>query len=290
MFADHPILRILADLAPSEKGGHIRRNWSQEARRKAEALMEKIFAERYHQLHENGQVPATSVQRTKRRLAGLLRNYSDDESEAPIPPGPVDSSSAAVTQTTDPGASKPYAAEFRQYLDTVDHIPDGMAVIRWWGVREMILLHRHGQFAYLPTSQLNASRYPVWASLARDYLAIQPTSVSSERAFSHGGLTVDDRRTRLKADIVEALQFLKCAIREDLMMRIALPMSSLEAELELNDEGAGDSDAGTAGGVSETYATTADSTNGWDIILDEGDDSLFESQSFDSSDDVYSST
>ncbi|KIK33277.1 hypothetical protein CY34DRAFT_57066, partial [Suillus luteus UH-Slu-Lm8-n1] len=55
----------------------------------------------------------------------------------------------------------------------------------------------------------NAPRYPVWASLARDYLSIMSSSVSSERAFSQVGITVTKRRNRLKGDIVEALQIVK---------------------------------------------------------------------------------
>ncbi|KAG6838150.1 hypothetical protein C0991_001500, partial [Blastosporella zonata] len=66
---------------------------------------------------------------------------------------------------------------------------------------------------------INSTRYPVWASLARDYLAIMASSVSSERAFSSAGLTVTKRRNRLKGDIVEALQFIKCALRSDLLFR-----------------------------------------------------------------------
>ena len=64
-------------------------------------------------------------------------------------------------------------------------------------------------------SQRNYHRYPVWGSLARDYLAIMASSVSSERAFSSAGITISKRRNRLKADIVEALQVLKCLIRRD---------------------------------------------------------------------------
>lgn len=45
------------------------------------------------------------------------------------------------------------------------------------------------------------------------------SSVSSERAFSSAGLTITKRRNRLKADIVEALQALNCAIRNDLLIR-----------------------------------------------------------------------
>ncbi|KAG6807282.1 hypothetical protein H0H92_008100 [Tricholoma furcatifolium] len=65
----------------------------------------------------------------------------------------------------------------------------------------------------------NARYHPVWASLARDYLSIMATSVSSERAFSHGGLTITKHRNRLKGDIVEALQSLKCAVRHDLLFK-----------------------------------------------------------------------
>jgi hypothetical protein len=43
------------------------------------------------------------------------------------------------------------------------------------------------------------------------------SSVSSERAFSAAGITISKRRSRLKADIVEALQFLKCLYRRDLI-------------------------------------------------------------------------
>jgi hypothetical protein len=66
------------------------------------------------------------------------------------------------------------------------------------------------------------------------------TSVSSERAFSQGGITISKRRSCLKGDIVEALQHLKCAVRNDLLFREAAPSSRLEVELKAEDEGAGE--------------------------------------------------
>jgi hypothetical protein len=45
------------------------------------------------------------------------------------------------------------------------------------------------------------------------------SSVSSERAFSSAGITITKRRNRLKPDIVEALQFLKCTYHHDLLFR-----------------------------------------------------------------------
>lgn len=91
------------------------------------------------------------------------------------------------------------------------------------------------------SSKLNGYHYPVWASIARDYLAIMATSVSSERAFSSAGITVTKRRNRLKGDIVEALQVLKSAFRDCLFFFQAGPASVTEMELdEFEDHEDGD--------------------------------------------------
>jgi hypothetical protein len=55
--------------------------------------------------------------------------------------------------------------------------------------------------------------HAAWGSLALDYLAIQASSVSAECTFSVGGITVSKRRNQLGGDIVEALQFMKSALR-----------------------------------------------------------------------------
>jgi hypothetical protein len=56
------------------------------------------------------------------------------------------------------------------------------------------------------------------------------SSVSSERAFSSAGITISKRHNRLLGDIVEALQFLKCLLRKDLIFREPQPSSILEEE------------------------------------------------------------
>ena len=64
------------------------------------------------------------------------------------------------------------------------------------------------------------------------------SSVSSERAFSQEGLTISKRRSRLKGDIVEALQCVKCSIRQDLLFAEPGPSSITEAmEDSENDSG-----------------------------------------------------
>ncbi len=66
------------------------------------------------------------------------------------------------------------------------------------------------------------------------------SSVSSERAFSSAGITISKLRNRLKGDIVEALQFLKCLVRKDLVFRERAPSLVLENELEVVDDDGND--------------------------------------------------
>jgi hypothetical protein len=61
--------------------------------------------------------------------------------------------------------------------------------------------------------QQHSTQYPTLARIARDYLAIQGSSVPSERAFSSGGLTGTKLRNRLSPQIFEALQILKAGYR-----------------------------------------------------------------------------
>ena len=95
-------------------------------------------------------------------------------------------------------------------------------------------------FTYFSIVKINAQRYgPVWASIARDYLSIMASSVSSERAFSQGGITISKRCNRLKGDIVEAIQCVKCAIHHDLLFHEVGPSSVVEDEpdkFELEEE------------------------------------------------------
>ena len=58
------------------------------------------------------------------------------------------------------------------------------------------------------------------------------SSVSSERAFSSAGITLTKRRNRLKGDIVEALQFMKCLFHQDLIFREVCTMAEEELILE----------------------------------------------------------
>jgi hypothetical protein len=84
------------------------------------------------------------------------------------------------------------------------------------------------------------------------------SSVSSERAFSQGGITISKLRNRLKGDIVEALQCVKCILRHDLIFREPDP-SALEGDLSDNE------DDWLEGDKKE------DGESSWDAVLDEAD-------------------
>ena len=111
------------------------------------------------------------------------------------------------------------------------------------------------------STQVNAHRYPVWASLARDYLAIMASSVSSERAFSSAGITISKRRNRLKADVVKALQFLKCLIRRDIIFH-----ETTSASMEDEDEFDFDATLEESRAEGQGYPTS------WDELLIDVDD------------------
>jgi hypothetical protein len=58
------------------------------------------------------------------------------------------------------------------------------------------------------------------------------SSVSSERAFSSAGITISKRRNRLKGDLVEALQCMKCIYHNGLLFREVQVSSEIEKELD----------------------------------------------------------
>ena len=53
--------------------------------------------------------------------------------------------------------------------------------------------------------KVNAARFPDLAKMARDVLSIPVTTVASESAFSSGGRVLDQYRSALKPEVVEAI-------------------------------------------------------------------------------------
>ncbi|PSS32192.1 hypothetical protein PHLCEN_2v2042, partial [Hermanssonia centrifuga] len=233
-------------LTPNIKGAYFKKNWDTVLQREAESLIEKVFRERYTKLYSES-VPPEPTHRQPIRSKRSLRALSDDESDT-----------AAPAPTPFHSITKPWMSEFQRYLGTTEEIQQGTSTIQWWGA--------------------NAYWYPVWASLARDYLSIMATSVSSERAFSQGGITLSKRRSCLKGDVVEALQCLKCMIRRDLLFKEAAPSSATEEMLD-DDLVEGlwtDSEpvlVDTSINEANTQVDLEDESQGaWDLILVEEDE------------------
>jgi hypothetical protein len=92
------------------------------------------------------------------------------------------------------------------------------------------------------------------------------SSVSSERAFSAAGITISKRRNRLKGDVVEALQCLKCMFHNDIIFR-DIPISE-ELEVELDSIA-----AQAVGEERDTVETVQEATKfSWDELLADSDE------------------
>ena len=89
------------------------------------------------------------------------------------------------------------------------------------------------------------------------------SSVSSERALSSAGITISKHWNKLKTDIVEALQFLKCLIHHDLMLH-ADPSASLDNDLDEDED-------------ILTYGDVPNTEQGWDELwLEDDDDAIMD--------------
>ena len=67
--------------------------------------------------------PPAAVKKRNKKLAQLLAEDSADED-----------SEMASTPSPDIDANKPWLWEFKQYIDGVDEVPNGMTITKWWGV------------------------------------------------------------------------------------------------------------------------------------------------------------
>ncbi|KAG1723058.1 hypothetical protein EDB19DRAFT_1764870 [Suillus lakei] len=90
------------------------------------------------------------------------------------------------------------------------------------------------------------------------------SSVSSKCAFSQGGITISKCHNRLKGDIVEALQCIKCAIHHNLLFCEPGPSSLIEDEL---DEFEIEEESGEKSEVEDEDTRYDDSESNTDIDL-----------------------
>ncbi|TFY77607.1 hypothetical protein EWM64_g6405 [Hericium alpestre] len=193
---NHDAFIIAMLLDPVQKAKHFKHHWSKAHHDNALNRAEQLFKERYEELYGDSACPLPVKKAKGSKIKTLLRELSSDDEDDEHVETVCGEDSASKA---DP--AKLWLVEFRCYLETRESVADDISLVTWWGQ--------------------NAHRYPVWASLTCNYLSIMAASVSSESAFSQAGITISKRRSRLKADIVEALQFLKCLLRCELFFRCA---------------------------------------------------------------------
>ena len=96
--------------------------------------------------------------------------------------------SSSTTSTANPNTTPAELERYYQF-DHYSLIPedevDKLDILRWW--------------------KLNERSYPVLSKMARDLLTVLVSTVASESAFSAGNRVLDEQRSRLKEDILEAL-------------------------------------------------------------------------------------
>ena len=102
------------------------------------------------------------------------------------------------------------------------------------------------------------------------------SSVSSEHAFSQGGITISKRCSHLKGDIAEALQCVKCAICHDLQFREPGPSSVQEEQLDASDDFGESDDPGNLLQDGHSDAERRDEEDSWDSMLLEEEESDME--------------
>jgi hypothetical protein len=72
-------------------------------------------------------------------------------------------------------------------------------------LNEPLVVDMNAEFDVLSFWKVNEFRYPKVAAMARDILSIPVSTVASESIFRVGGHAIDQYRSSLKPDIVEAL-------------------------------------------------------------------------------------
>ncbi|KAK9213724.1 hypothetical protein WN944_005709 [Citrus x changshan-huyou] len=84
--------------------------------------------------------------------------------------------------------------------------------------------------------RVNSANYPILSSIARDVLAIPVSTVASESTFSTGGRILDQYRSSLTPDMVEALVLLQNWLRTSLFVDTTTDLNKLVEDNEFMDQ------------------------------------------------------
>ncbi|KAI0530712.1 hypothetical protein KFK09_000260 [Dendrobium nobile] len=145
------------------------------------------------------------LDKVKEKLESLFANYSR----------PIEDTSTSETQTSQSSQKTPSTTQSTtmiksQFLQDYDTFEVEVTMPRnRKSELEVYLdetkLDRNSELDILQYWKLNQYRFPQVSSMARDVLCIPISTVASESAFSNSGRVLDQYRSALKHDIVEAL-------------------------------------------------------------------------------------
>jgi hypothetical protein len=108
------------------------------------------------------------------------------------------------TLANDSALSLPSAScEFQSFLSSTEANPSKSELLIY--LDEMNVSLADKEFDLLSWWKVNSHRFPVVSRMAKKFLTVPATSVSSESTFSTGGRTLDDYRSSLSPSMVEAL-------------------------------------------------------------------------------------
>jgi len=113
-------------------------------------------------------------------------------------------SNASSSLTIDRSCGLPSAScEFQSYLSSTEANPSKSELLIY--LDELNVSLEDKEFDLLNWWKVNSHRFPVVSKMAKKFLTVPATSVSSESTFSTGGRTLDDYRSSLRPSTVEAL-------------------------------------------------------------------------------------
>lgn len=160
------------------------------------------------------------------RVNALMRQLSAESSTSPSSAA-LNSGLAgsAADPTTDSAAEREARereedehivdAELRRYIDEgPTEESNNFDLLKYWEVRLAGNPMIFGGMLTV-TQQLHEDTFPTLFCIALDVLPVQASAVPSERVFSASKETDTDRRSNIEVELMEMLQVLKYAFRED---------------------------------------------------------------------------
>lgn len=224
---------VVMVLNPSSKMRHFKKYWDPDLLLEVEHIVQMRFIQKYNDLRKHAATIFTHDRKPSSSNNPRRLNIDDTDSE-----------SDEDSEDVDP--DRLWLNEWSAYLNSDEVVPEGMGTVHWWGI--------HGQ------------RYPTWQSLARDYLAIMASSVSSESLCSAAGITTSKCHNRPEGDVVEALQCLKSFTHQDLPFHDVVNAAQEEEHLDLADQEPANR------GASSSEVVRDGERWGWDELVEGLDD------------------